>query len=231
MLPLLIGARIFFYPSPLHYRMVPEAIYDFDTTIVFGTDTFLNGWARYAHVYDYHSVRLVFAGAEKLKDSTRKLYFERFGVRVMEAYGATETSPALAASSITNYRTGSVGRLLPGIESRLEPVEGVEGGSLVVRGPNVMIGSVEAAHPDVIHAPTGGWYDTGDIVTIDDDGFLRIVGRLKRFAKPGGERISLDGCEELAAACWPKGQHAVVAMPEPISAKLLPRSSRPVSAG
>ena len=214
LLPLLIGARIFFYPSPLHYRMVPEAIYDFDTTIVFGTDTFLNGWARYAHVYDFHSVRLVFAGAEKLRDSTRKLYFERFGVRVMEAYGATETSPALAASSITNYRTGSVGRLLPGIESRLEPVEGVEGGSLVVRGPNVMIGSVEAAHPDVIHAPEDGWYDTGDIVTLDDDGFMRIVGRLKRFAKPGGERISLDGCEELAAACWPKGQHAVVALPD-----------------
>ena len=212
MLPLLIGARIFFYPSPLHYRMVPEAIYDFDSTIVFGTDTFLNGWARYAHDYDFHSVRLVFAGAEKLRDTTRQLYFDRFGVRVMEAYGATETAPALCISSLTNYRKGSVGRILPGIEHRLEPVEGVEGGSLVVRGPNVMVGTVEAHHPDVIHTPEGGWYDTGDIVKIDADGFVRIVGRVKRFAKPAGERISLDGCEELALACWPKAHHAVVAV-------------------
>ena len=212
MLPLLIGARIFFYPSPLHYRMVPEAIYDFDSTIVFGTDTFLNGWARYAHDYDFHSVRLVFAGAEKLRETTRNLYFDRFGVRVMEAYGATETSPAICISSLTNYRKGTVGRILPGIMHRVEPVEGVEGGSLVVSGSNVMIGTVSPRHPDVIEPPPGGWYDTGDIVKIDEDGFVQIVGRLKRFAKPGGERISLDGCEELALGCWPKGHHAVVAV-------------------
>lgn len=213
-LPLLIGARIFFYPSPLHYRMVPEAIYDFDTTIVFGTDTFLNGWARFAHPYDFHLVRLVFAGAEKLKESTRQLYAERFGVRILEAYGTTETAPALALNSKISNRTGSVGRILPGIEHRLSPVEGSEGGSLVVRGPNVMIGTVNPAQPDVIAAPEDGWYDTGDIGTVDADGFLRIIGRVKRFAKPGGERISLDGCEELALGCWPQARHAVVAVPD-----------------
>jgi len=213
-LPLLIGARIFFYPSPLHYRMVPEAIYDFDTTIVFGTDTFLNGWARFAHPYDFHLVRLVFAGAEKLKESTRQLYAERFGVRILEAYGTTETAPALALNSKISNRTGSVGRILPGIEHRLNPVEGSEGGSLVVRGPNVMIGTVNPAQPDVIAASEDGWYDTGDIGTVDADGFLRIIGRVKRFAKPGGERISLDGCEELALGCWPQARHAVVAVPD-----------------
>jgi acyl-[acyl-carrier-protein]-phospholipid O-acyltransferase / long-chain-fatty-acid--[acyl-carrier-protein] ligase len=215
LLPLLIGACIFFYPSPLHYRMVPEAIYDFDSTIVFGTDTFLNGWARYANDYDFHTVRLVFAGAEKLREATRALYFDRFGIRVMEAYGATETAPALCISSLTNYRRGSVGRVLPGIEARLEKVEDVDGSELWVRGPNVMIGYVHPEAPDVIETPPGGWYDTGDVVTMDAEGFVRIVGRIKRFAKPGGERISLDGCEELVQACWPKTHHAVVAVPDP----------------
>ncbi len=213
-LPLLIGARVFFYPSPLHYRMVPEAMYDTDSTIIFGTDTFLNGWARFANPYDFHMVRYVFAGAEKLRDSTKALYAERFGVRVMSAYGTTECAPALAATSKSNYRTGAVGRILPGIEHRLEPVENGEGGVLVVRGPNVMIGSIGPAKPDLIETPQDGWYNTGDIVSLDADGFMSIIGRAKRFAKPGGERISLDGCEELAHACWPHAQHAVIAVPD-----------------
>lgn len=214
LLPLLIGASIFFYPTPLHYRIVPEAIYDNDSTIVFGTDTFLAGWARYAHPYDFHTVRLAFAGAEKLRDSTRTLFSERFGVRVLEAYGATETSPALSINTAMSNRTGTVGRVLPGIETRLVPLAGAEGATLHVRGGNVMIGTVSATHPDVIEAPEGGWYDTGDVVTMDDERFLKIVGRVKRFAKPGGERISMDGCEALAAACWPKAAHAVIAIPD-----------------
>eukprot|EP01037_Dinobryon_pediforme_P005728 gene5729-5791_t len=214
LLPLLIGARIFFYPSPLHYRIVPEATYDTDATILFGTDTFLAGWARYAHPYDFHRIRLAFAGAEKLRDSTRKVFSERFGVRVLEAYGATETSPALAINSAMNNRIGTVGRVLPGIDTRLVPLEGAEGAVLHVHGGNVMIGTVSAERPDVIEVPDAGWYDTGDVVTMDDERFLSIVGRVKRFAKPGGERISMDGCEELAAACWPKAAHAVVAVPD-----------------
>jgi acyl-[acyl-carrier-protein]-phospholipid O-acyltransferase/long-chain-fatty-acid--[acyl-carrier-protein] ligase len=194
--------------------MVPEAMYDTDSTIIFGTDTFLNGWARFANPYDFHMVRYVFSGAEKLRDSTKALYAERFGVRVMSAYGTTECAPALAATSKSNYRTGSVGRVLPGIEHRLAPVENGEGGVLVVRGPNVMIGSVGSAKPELIETPQDGWYDTGDIVTMDSDGFISIIGRVKRFAKPGGERISLDGCEELAHACWPTAQHAVIAVPD-----------------
>ena len=215
LLPLLIGARIFFYPTPLHYRIVPETIYDTDATIVFGTDTFLAGWARYAHPYDFHTVRYAFAGAEKLRDSTRQLFAERFGVRVLEAYGATETSPALAINTAMNNRTGTVGRVLPGIETKLVPLEGTDGAVLHVRGANIMLGTVTAAQPDIIDAPENGWYDTGDVVTMDDERFLKIVGRVKRFAKPGGERISMDGCEELAAACWPKAAHAVIAIPDP----------------
>ena len=215
LLPLLIGARIFFYPTPLHYRIVPETIYDTDATIVFGTDTFLAGWARYAHPYDFHTVRYAFAGAEKLRDSTRQLFSERFGVRVLEAYGATETSPALAINTAMNNRTGTVGRVLPGIETRLVPLEGADGAVLHVRGANIMVGTVTPSQPEAIDAPEGGWYDTGDVVTMDDERFLKIVARVKRFAKPGGERISMDGCEELAAACWPKAAHAVIAIPDP----------------
>ncbi len=214
LLPLFIGARIFFYPSPLHYRMVPEATYDNDSTIIFGTDTFLNGWARYANPYDFHSLRYAFSGAEKLRDSTRQLYAEKYGVRVLEAYGTTETAPALALNTKTANKVGTVGRMLPGIETRLEPVENGEGAVLHVRGPNVMLGSVGPAKPDLIDAPLDGWYDTGDVVSFDDDGFMRVIGRVKRFAKPGGERISLDGCQELAAALWPHAEHAVVAMPD-----------------
>ena len=214
LLPLLIGARTFYYPSPLHYRVVPETIYDTDCTIVFGTDTFLAGWARYAHQYDFHTVRYAFAGAEKVRDSTRKLFSERFGVRILEAYGATECAPALAINSAMQNRPGTVGRLLPGIDAKVVPVEGTDGGVLWVHGPNVMIGTVTAADPNHIDAPEDGWYDTGDVVTLDPERFLTIVGRVKRFAKPGGERISMDGCEELAGACWPGAMHAVIAVPD-----------------
>jgi acyl-[acyl-carrier-protein]-phospholipid O-acyltransferase/long-chain-fatty-acid--[acyl-carrier-protein] ligase len=214
LLPLLIGARIFFYPTPLHYRIVPEATYDNDATILFGTDTFLAGWARYAHPYDFYKIRLAFAGAEKLRESTRELFSERFGVRVLEAYGATETSPALSINTAMSNRTGTVGRVLPGIETKLVPMEGTDGAILHVRGANVMAGTVTPSDPDTIHAPQDGWYDTGDVVTMDDERFLSIVGRVKRFAKPGGERISMDGCEELAAACWPGAGHAVVSVPD-----------------
>ncbi len=220
-LPLLIGARTFYYPSPLHYRIVPETIYDTDATIVFGTDTFLSGWARFAHPYDFHNVRYAFCGAEKVRDQTRALFADRFGVRVFEAYGTTETAPALSINSAMHNRIGTVGRVLPGIETRVVPVEGTSGGELHVHGPNVMIGTVTADDPDRISAPEGGWYDTGDIVTLDAEHFLRIVGRIKRFAKPGGERISMDGCEALAHGCWPNAVHAVVSIPDPRKAEAL----------
>ena len=140
LLPLLSGMRTFFYPSPLHYRIVPEIAYDVNATIMFGTNTFLAGYARFAHPYDFYSVRYVFAGAEKLKDETRRVWTDKFGVQVFEGYGATETSPVLATNTPIDMRAGTVGRFLPGIEYALDPVPGVEGGRLSVRGPNVMLG-------------------------------------------------------------------------------------------
>ncbi len=213
--PLLSGVRTFHYPSPLHYRIVPGLIYDTDATICFGTDTFLNGWARFAHPYDFYAMRYIFAGAEKVRDETKRLFADRFGVRILEGYGATETAPALAMNTAMHCRAGSVGRFLPGIEHRLEPVTGVEhGGRLFVRGPNVMLGYVRDAAPGVLESPEDGWYDTGDIVTVDNEGFVSIQGRAKRFAKIGGEMVSMTAAEGLVAAVWPGEPVAVVAVPD-----------------
>lgn len=218
LLPLLSGIRTFFYPSPLHYRIVPEMAYDINATIMFGTNTFLAGYARFAHPYDFYSVRYVFAGAEKLKDETRRIWTDKFGVQVFEGYGATETSPVLATNTPIDARAGSVGRFLPGIEHALDPVPGVEGGRLSVRGPNVMLGYLKHDRPGVIQPPATergpGWYDTGDIVVVDAEGFVTIQGRAKRFAKIGGEMVSLTAVEELATRAWPEAQHACVSLPD-----------------
>jgi acyl-[acyl-carrier-protein]-phospholipid O-acyltransferase/long-chain-fatty-acid--[acyl-carrier-protein] ligase len=214
-LPLVSGVRIFLYPSPLHYRTVPELIYGLNATIMFGTDTFLNGYARAANPYDFRSIRYLLSGAEPVKESTRRIYMEKFGLRILEGYGVTETAPALALNTPMFNRFGTVGRLLPGMEARLDKVEGVdEGGRLFVRGPNVMLGYLRAENPGFLERPPQGWHDTGDIVRIDDQGFIHILGRAKRFAKVGGEMISLSAVELVAAEEWPDAVCAVVAVPD-----------------
>jgi len=214
-LPLVSGVRIFLYPSPLHYRIVPEMIYGANATIMFGTDTFLAGYARSAHAYDFRSLRYILAGAEPVKETTRRTYMEKFGHRILEGYGVTETAPVLALNTPMFNKFGTVGRLLPGIEARLEPVPGVEeGGRLYVRGPNVMLGYLRAENPGVIECPTAGWHDTGDIVAIDPEGFITIKGRAKRFAKIGGEMISLAAVEALAAELWPDAISGAATVPD-----------------
>jgi len=215
LLPLFNGVRTFLYPSPLHYRTVPELAYGINATILFGTDTFLAGYARVADNYDFYSVRYVFAGAERVKAETRRVWFEKFGIRILEGYGATETAPALAVNTPMHFKAGTVGRLLPGVEHRLETVDGIaHGRRLFVHGPNVMLGYLKAERPGVLDPPAGGWYDTGDIVDIDGEGFVTIKGRAKRFAKVAGEMVPLAAVEEFVASVWPSSMHAVVAVPD-----------------
>lgn len=215
-LMVLQGIKTFFYPSPLHYRIIPEIIYDVGATIMFGTDTFLNGYARYAHPYDFYSLRYVFAGAEKLKTETRKIWLEKYGVRVFEGYGATETSPVISANTSMHEKFGTVGRLMPKIDYHIEKVDGIEeGGLLNVKGPNVMLGYITSDMPGVIVPPHSqilgyGWYNTGDIVKIDEDGYITILGRAKRFAKIGGEMVSLSSVEDIASIVDKDSDHAAV---------------------
>ena len=216
LMPLTGGVPVYLYPTPLHYRIIPELVYGSNATILFGTDTFLQGYARAAHPYDFARLRLVLAGAEAVKDRTRQLYMDRFGVRILEGYGVTETAPVLAINTPLSNKAGTVGRLSPLMEARLEPVPGIDkGGRLFVRGPNVMPGYWRAENPGVLEAPQDGWHDTGDIVEIDAQGFISIKGRDKRFAKIAGEMVSLSAIEALSAELWPHLVTVVVSLPDP----------------
>jgi len=219
LLPLVRGAFTFLYPSPLHYRVVPTALYDLNATVFFATNTFLAGYARKAHPYDFRSVRYLFAGAEKLQESTQRTWAGKFGLRILEGYGATECSPCVSVNTPMRPRLGSAGELLPAIEWKLEKVDGVEdGGRLFVKGPNIMKGYVNDDANAKFQA-LGGWYDTGDIAAVDDGKYIRILGRMKRFAKISGEMVSLTAVEEALDGAFPqyglRFAVAVVAQPDP----------------
>jgi len=214
-LPLLYGVRLFLYPSPLHYKLIPAAAAKVRPTIMFGTDTFLMGYARTAKDTDFESLRFVVAGAEAVKAQTRDLYRDRFGCRVLEGFGMTEASPVVAANTCSQDRPGTVGRLFPGISVRIEPVEGIdEGGRLWVNGPNVMLGYLKADRPGELQPLSDQWHDSGDIVAIDREGYVAVRGRAKRFAKIGGEMVSLGAVEMLVQSLWPEDQHAAVSVPD-----------------
>lgn len=211
MLPLLTGMKLYLYPSPLHYKLIPEAVYESNATILFGTPTFLSAYGRAAHPYDFRSVRYAVAGAEKLRDEVRRLWHDKFGIRVLEGYGTTETAPVLTLNTPLACKSGTVGRLLPGIDCVLEQVNGVPGGNLFVRGPNVMKGYLLHGQGFV---PAPEWYDCGDVVEIDGEGFLTILSRRKRFAKIGGEMVSLNAVEEWVESCFPGARTAAVQIPD-----------------
>lgn len=220
LLPMFKGCPSFQYPNPLHYRIVPELCYELGVSCLFGTTTFLRGYGRHAHPYDLRTLRFCIAGAEKLTDEVRELWSDKFGIRIFEGYGATEASPVVAVNNPLANRRGTVGQLLTGMDYYLEPVDGIaEGGELVVRGPNVMRGYLFHGSDGEIIPPWterrgAGWYDTGDIVTVDAERYVTIQGRAKRFAKIGGEMVSLAAVEELAQALWPEALHAAIALPD-----------------
>lgn len=209
------GMKVVLYPSPLQYKQVARMTADVKATILFGTDTFLRGWMRAAEPGQFNSVKIVVAGAERVKDETRAAWAEA-GTTILEGYGATECSPVIAVNQTHDNVAGTVGHLLPGMEARVEPVEGIhEGGRLIVRGPNVMAGYILANDPGVLVPPEEGWHDTGDIVSFDPDGRIVIRGRAKRFAKIGGEMVSLAAIESLAQELWADGSHVAVAIADP----------------
>lgn len=215
LLALFNGMKTVLYPSPLHYRQVARLIGETKATILVATDTFLQGYARAAGPEDLASIRYAVAGAERVKDVTRTMWSSS-GAVLLEGYGVTECSPVVAVNLPDTNRSGTVGRILPGIEHRLAEVPGLkEGGRLSLKGPNIMLGYMLPGAPGIIVPPPGGWHDTGDIVTIDDEGFVTIRGRAKRFAKIGGEMVSLAAVESVISTLWPDANHVVVCVPDP----------------
>jgi len=214
LLPILTGMKAFQYPSPLHVKQIPPLIRDTGASILLATDTFVNQYARSADPGELSGLKFVVCGAERVHDETHNLVASRFGdVPLIEGYGATEASPVIAVNRPEANKRGTVGDLVPGMEIRLDPVEGIaSGGQLFVRGPNVMTGYLD--EDGVLTAPVDGWHDTGDIVSLDDEGWITIHGRVKRFAKIAGEMVSLAAVEALAAGVWPGARHAVIAMPD-----------------
>lgn len=216
LLPILTGMKAFEYPSPLHAKQIVALLPEVKASILLATDTFINQYARVSGPDDFASLRFIVCGAEKVRDETHHLFNTRFrGLPVLEGYGATEAAPVVAVNQPDFNRPGTVGRLLPAMETRLEPVEGIErGGRLYLRGPNIMAGYLAGNDPGAIEPLAGGWHDTGDICDIDADGVVTILGRVKRFAKIGGEMVSLTAVEGFAEAVWPEARHAVVSVPD-----------------
>jgi acyl-[acyl-carrier-protein]-phospholipid O-acyltransferase/long-chain-fatty-acid--[acyl-carrier-protein] ligase len=214
-LPLVAGIRLFLYPSPLHYKIIPEIARKVRPTVMFGTDTFLANYARNAKDGDFSSLRFVVAGAEAVKPETRRVWRERFQTEIVEGYGLTEAAPVVAVNSAIHGREGTVGRLLPAMRMKLEPVEGIaEGGRLWITGPNLMMGYMTADRPGELQPIADSWHDTGDIVSVDREGFITISGRAKRFAKVAGEMVSLGAVEMLVQSLWPEQHHAAVSVPD-----------------
>jgi acyl-[acyl-carrier-protein]-phospholipid O-acyltransferase / long-chain-fatty-acid--[acyl-carrier-protein] ligase len=214
-MPLLLGIKAVYHPTPLQPREIVRRIKETGATILLSTDTFMSQYARAGDQGDLNSLRLAVCGAERVRDETRQLLRKKYSMDILEGYGVTETSPVAAANQPGAMRPGTVGRLVAGMEARLEPVEGIpHAGRLFLKGPNVMMGYIKSDHPGVIVPPDGGWHDTGDVVSIDEEGFISIKGRLKRFAKVGGETVSLAVVENCASAVWPDFSHAAITLPD-----------------
>jgi acyl-[acyl-carrier-protein]-phospholipid O-acyltransferase/long-chain-fatty-acid--[acyl-carrier-protein] ligase len=215
LLPLLGGMKSVLHPSPLQTKIIPKRVEETGATFLFATDTFLNQYVRACQGNELGKLRYAVCGAERVRDETRQLVRRRFNVELLEGYGATEASPVIAVNQPGRNRPGTVGRMLPGMEARFEAVPSINnGGRLLVKGINVMRGYLSPSRPGELQPPVDGWHDTGDIVAQDEEGCLTIKGRLKRFAKIGGEMVSLAVAENCASTLWRDHDHAAAVLPD-----------------
>jgi acyl-[acyl-carrier-protein]-phospholipid O-acyltransferase/long-chain-fatty-acid--[acyl-carrier-protein] ligase len=217
-LPAATGIGVVFHPNPLDSRVIGALVNKYAVTMLLATPTFLNAYTRRCDPEQFGSLRFVMAGAEKLPDRIAQAFEDRFGIRPLEGYGCTECSPAVTVNTIdfraasfrqVGAKRGSIGHPLPGMTVKIIDPETLQTltvnqpGLLLVRGPNVMQGYLN--QPEKTAAVLrDGWYNTGDIAMLDEDGFLRVTDRLSRFSKIGGEMVPHikveDKLHELAAA-------------------------------
>ncbi len=202
LLPILSGCKVILYPTPLHFQTIPKMLEEKKATVFFSTDTFLKKYLPYVSKSTFLNIRYLIAGAEKVDETTHEKY-QSFNIKIFEGYGVTEASPAISVNTSENYKIGSVGKILPGIDYKIEKIEGYEnGGLLYIKGDNVIdryFGMNEKFD----------WYNTGDVAYVDKEGYLFILGRLKRFAKIAGEMISLGLVEDFPKKLWPENSSIV----------------------
>lgn len=213
--PVLSGMPVVLHPSPLQTKTIAKRIFKSKSSVLFATDTFLQQYMRASAEGGLNSLRIAVCGAERVREETRKTAESKFSFEVLEGYGVTECAPVLAANQPGDIRAGTIGKMLPGIECRLEPVEGLDdAGCLWVKGPNIMKGYISPDNPGQIVPLKDGWHNTGDVVSVDEEGYYVIRGRIKRFAKIGGEMVSLTVVENCASAVWPDYMHAAAIVPD-----------------
>ena len=209
-LPALTGMGVVYHPSPLDAGAIAALISKYSVTMLLSTPTFLNSYARRIPAEAFGSLRIVMAGAEKLQERVAQSFEDHFGIRPLEGYGCTECSPVVAVNTYdfraayfrqVGAKRGTIGRPLPGIGVHIIDPESGESlpvdkpGLLLIRGPNVMVGYLNRPEKTA-EVLKDGWYNTGDIATLDEDGFLRITDRLSRFSKIGGEMVPHIRVEE-----------------------------------
>ncbi len=212
LLPILNNLKLFLYPTPLHYKTIPALLKLKSATVFFSTDTFLKKYASFMNSNYFQNVKFLIAGAEKLDSSTYDFYLKNFNIKILEGYGVTEASPAVSVNTYESFKLGSVGKLLPGINYKIEKIDGYEeGGLLFLKGKNIMLG-YQLDDSQKLSGVIDGWYNTGDVAKIDDEGYLFILGRLKRFAKIAGEMISLAQVEDIPKKEWPDNRSVVCAI-------------------
>jgi acyl-[acyl-carrier-protein]-phospholipid O-acyltransferase/long-chain-fatty-acid--[acyl-carrier-protein] ligase len=206
--PILAGMTLVTYANPLDFKTICDIVREERATLVTGTPTFFWGYLRNSKPGDFATARIMLSGADKCPDALRKGFIEKHGKVLLEAYGTTETSPAITVNTLQFNRPGSVGRPIEGVQVRLENYESGETcavgaiGKILVKGDNVMKGyfdDFEQTSLSIRH----GWYDTGDMGYLDADGYLWHVGRLKRFLKVGGEMVSLIKVEDVLEKLLP----------------------------
>jgi acyl-[acyl-carrier-protein]-phospholipid O-acyltransferase / long-chain-fatty-acid--[acyl-carrier-protein] ligase len=209
-LPAATGIGVVFHPNPLDSRVIGALVNKHNVTMLVATPTFLNAYARRCTPEEFGSLRFVMAGAEKLPERISIAFEDHFGIRPLEGYGCTECSPVVAVNTLdfraasfrqVGAKRGSIGHPLPGITVKIIDPEtqrtlaANEPGLLLVRGPNVMRGYLNRPEKTA-EVLRDGWYNTGDIAVVDEDGFLRITDRLSRFSKIGGEMVPHIKIEE-----------------------------------